>query len=69
MSSKNMYWMTQARSGLVVLIGAAPAVFSFRDGNETLGYVCVAATLILAVLAYLLVDRKNVRDLPDGAGT
>jgi uncharacterized membrane protein len=66
MSTKSKYWMTEARSGLIVLIGAAPAVFSFRDGNDTAGYVFTVLTIVLAALAFLFVDRRKVREL-DGA--
>jgi len=62
MSSKTTYWLTQARWGLIVAIGGILAVFSFRNDNEGVGYVFVVGTILVAMLVYLFVDRRNVRD-------
>lgn len=62
MSSNRMYWLTQARWGLVVAIGGVLSVYSFRNDNDGIGYVFVVGTAILAALVYVLVDRKHVSD-------
>lgn len=63
MNTKWMYWLTKARSGLIVALGGIFAVSSFHRDNDAFGYVIIVVTVVAAALAYLVVDRRNVGKL------
>jgi hypothetical protein len=56
------YWMTKARFGLVLAIGAVLAAYSFRNDNDGVGYVFAVGTVIVAALVFLTIDRRQVND-------
>lgn len=63
MNSKWMYWMIKARSGSITAVGGILAVYSFRHDSDGFGYAVVVATVVASGMAFLMVDRKNVRQL------
>ncbi len=63
MSSKSKYWMSQARFGIVIAIGMVFAFAMLASGQQTTAAVIAAATVLVAALVYLVVDRPRARGL------
>ncbi len=64
MSPKQRYWFSsQARFGMVLLIGSLVMWLLVSNGQRTAGYALGVVALLVAVLVAMVVDRKNAQNL------
>ncbi|MET0866052.1 MAG: hypothetical protein ABWZ98_17100 [Nakamurella sp.] len=63
MSSQSKYWLFQARFGIVLAIGLVLALGVLASGEQMTAIVVAAATVAVAVVVYLTVDRRRARGL------